>query len=382
MTYQLGLFNDGILHIDDYDSKMHKNHVTCRTCGSSMIAKRGEINAHHYAHDKSECSVKRDSDGKTSWHLLFQNIAKSEHLERIIKKDNTTHIADIIDTNGVVIEIQHSQLSHNNISDRETFYGSMIWVLDGTTKVDRMTLCVNKYLETTDGKYTVIKTTKKSWSLFTKKTYIDCGDNEYMLEVLQRFGGGFYLCKNIKYDLFLKTYYNQILKNDVNDTVRTIKEYHMKNNKPYTYKCCVNCSSISGMSHDTSLEYNVDKNEFSGSGTRIIENVLEDWGYRHSYDKKVWKIFTKEDIDEYNEYVEQQKKIEEKVKKQEALKRRKENERIEWENMKRIELERLAELRKKEKKHILRNNDERIERFKKWKNWGKWKNSILFFHNK
>jgi competence CoiA-like predicted nuclease len=93
MACLTGLFNNNILHINQYNRHIHANNVKCRSCDNILIAKKGKIVIHHYAHGiGSECTIKRDSDNKSPWHLLFQNIVKPYYLERpIIKYDKKTH---------------------------------------------------------------------------------------------------------------------------------------------------------------------------------------------------------------------------------------------------------------------------------------------------
>jgi hypothetical protein len=42
------------------------------------------------------------------------------------------HIADVKTERGLVIEFQHSQMPVEELQAREAFYGSMIWIVDGT----------------------------------------------------------------------------------------------------------------------------------------------------------------------------------------------------------------------------------------------------------
>lgn len=142
MSLLVGIYNTSRLHIDNYNRATHSKLVTCAACNRTLIGKKGIKVVHHYAHEQdAKCAaIKRDSDGKTSWHLLWQNIAKPENIEIITKKDGKTHIADIVNESGTVIEIQHSNLLPTDIQNREIFYDNMIWLLDGAATIVRDTL--------------------------------------------------------------------------------------------------------------------------------------------------------------------------------------------------------------------------------------------------
>ena len=42
------------------------------------------------------------------------------------------HIADIKTDSGLVIELQHSSMSLEEMQSRENFYKKMIWIIDGS----------------------------------------------------------------------------------------------------------------------------------------------------------------------------------------------------------------------------------------------------------
>lgn len=67
----------------------------------------------------------------TPWHLSWQNLCTKDSVEVVITKNDKKHIADIYDKkDGLVIEIQHSYISAEDIEERETFYEDMIWIID------------------------------------------------------------------------------------------------------------------------------------------------------------------------------------------------------------------------------------------------------------
>ena len=42
--------SQSIIHINEYNDDIMKNDISCFMCGTPLIAKRGEINKHHFAH--------------------------------------------------------------------------------------------------------------------------------------------------------------------------------------------------------------------------------------------------------------------------------------------------------------------------------------------
>ena len=61
MSLLTGIFENQKLHIDNYDKNKHKNKIKCIACNNLILAKKGSIYAHHYAHHTNdECVIKRD----------------------------------------------------------------------------------------------------------------------------------------------------------------------------------------------------------------------------------------------------------------------------------------------------------------------------------
>ena len=53
--------------------------------------------------------------------------------QEIVQIDENTgekHVADVKTPNGVVVEVQHSRISEDELHSREAFYGDMIWIVD------------------------------------------------------------------------------------------------------------------------------------------------------------------------------------------------------------------------------------------------------------
>lgn len=96
----------------------------CPCCKAELIAKCGEINIHHWSHKQADCDPWHEPE--TAWHLGWKALALSATTEVVLGP----HRADMVGNGGVVIELQHSSISVEEIREREAFYRNMIWVID------------------------------------------------------------------------------------------------------------------------------------------------------------------------------------------------------------------------------------------------------------
>jgi len=114
----------------------------CPGCGSMVVLKgRHEASRKiaHYAHARGspECDSWREP--MLPWHRDWQRAFEALGClrERPITKEGVLHIADILLDPGPdqwVIELQHSPIGPEIMSERENFYGQMIWIFDATEK--------------------------------------------------------------------------------------------------------------------------------------------------------------------------------------------------------------------------------------------------------
>lgn len=99
----------------------------CPCCGGDVLAKCGSIKVWHWAHvSGSDCDPW--SEGETEWHLSWKAEVVPEAQEVTMKP----HRADIVGNRGVVVELQHSPISVEEIAERERFYRRMMWVFDAS----------------------------------------------------------------------------------------------------------------------------------------------------------------------------------------------------------------------------------------------------------
>jgi competence protein CoiA len=109
--------------------------ATCPQCGGEVISKCGEINAWHWAHAVGdECDPW--SETESLWHSYWKAFFPPEKVE----VGMGTHRADIVNRQGLVIELQASALSPSEIRERERFYNRMIWLFDVTDCEERFWL--------------------------------------------------------------------------------------------------------------------------------------------------------------------------------------------------------------------------------------------------
>lgn len=106
----------------------------CPGCRGDVIAKCGEIVAWHWAHLSADCD--HWSEPESAWHLGWKEAVIPLNREVVIGP----HRADMITLEGaddllakptrLVVELQHSAISPEEIREREQFYGRMCWIFD------------------------------------------------------------------------------------------------------------------------------------------------------------------------------------------------------------------------------------------------------------
>lgn len=114
----------------------------CPLCGSIVFSKTGNLRIWHFSHQnrfKSQIDCESWSENEGEWHLAWKNRLPEHMREYVIKRqrvlpngliEQTVHRADILNSRGTVIELQHSPINASTIYERETFYENMIWIFD------------------------------------------------------------------------------------------------------------------------------------------------------------------------------------------------------------------------------------------------------------
>lgn len=99
----------------------------CPCCGGEVRSKCGSIRTWHWAHHDSDCDPW--SEPETEWHRLWKDqLADPDHQEVVMERGGRAHRADAVITDGTVVELQTTFLSPDEIAERESFYGRMVWL--------------------------------------------------------------------------------------------------------------------------------------------------------------------------------------------------------------------------------------------------------------
>ena len=100
----------------------------CPSCGEVVEAKCGQIKVHHWTHRPgSSCGESADM---SEWHVNWQLQVVPEATEVVLSPRR----ADLRGNDGIVIELQHSAISTEEIGAREAHYGHMVWMFDATER--------------------------------------------------------------------------------------------------------------------------------------------------------------------------------------------------------------------------------------------------------
>ena len=104
----------------------------CPHCESEMVSRCGRVKVWHWAH-KGHPPCDPWWESETQWHRDWKNQFPIEWQEvsHVDPATGETHIADVKNPFGLVIEFQHSPIKPEEMKSREQFYGEMVWVVDG-----------------------------------------------------------------------------------------------------------------------------------------------------------------------------------------------------------------------------------------------------------
>lgn len=106
---------------------------SCPGCRAPVIAKCGEINIWHWAHESGEdCDPWYEPESE--WHLNWKGLFPSDQVEVVM----APHRADIVTLDKRIVELQHSSLSPEEVRIREAHYGYMAWIIDTSEFIDNL----------------------------------------------------------------------------------------------------------------------------------------------------------------------------------------------------------------------------------------------------
>jgi hypothetical protein len=108
---------------------------SCPQCHAGLIPKCGTIKRWHWAHvADAECDPWAEHESQ--WHLDWKDLCRPEFVEVPMGP----HRADIRRPDGLVIELQNSAISPQEIAERQRFYGNMVWVFNADQFSDNLGL--------------------------------------------------------------------------------------------------------------------------------------------------------------------------------------------------------------------------------------------------
>jgi len=113
----------------------------CPYCKGEVFSRCGEVNVWHWAHKTlGRCDPWKSPESE--WHRAWKMRYATSQTEVVIEKHGIRHIADVALIYGnkqlglfespryFVIELQNSQISPEQIRERETFYETMAWIFN------------------------------------------------------------------------------------------------------------------------------------------------------------------------------------------------------------------------------------------------------------
>jgi hypothetical protein len=133
------------LRASDIEHVIKSNKYNCICCNEKMVFVNGsELRNCHFRHyPKSKCLINNDKEyienKKSTFHYNWQKLFPNQNIEIYFNENDKKHIADIYLENAnnndkLVIEIQHSPISHDKILERTNFYKQngreLLWIFD------------------------------------------------------------------------------------------------------------------------------------------------------------------------------------------------------------------------------------------------------------
>jgi hypothetical protein len=117
----------------------------CPTHGHPMVARCGEVNRWHWAHQGSRrCDLWWENE--TAWHRAWKEQFPVDWQEVVQHAENgEKHVADVKTDHGWVIEFQHSYIKPEERRSRDTFYKRLVWVVDGARRKRDRTQLLNAF---------------------------------------------------------------------------------------------------------------------------------------------------------------------------------------------------------------------------------------------
>lgn len=148
----------------------------CPQCQQPVRGKHGQIVIAHWAHlAATDCDpwTEPESDWHRAWKRWF--LERGDRIEVTLDHGGQRHRADVITTQGVIVELQHRYLPIDQIDEREQFYGeAMCWLYDARAWIDRLHLGRHNLMTGWHGVW--FKNGGKSLALHKRPVMFDLGD--------------------------------------------------------------------------------------------------------------------------------------------------------------------------------------------------------------
>lgn len=284
---------------NDY-SHIYKTNLTCLSCNSQLQAVLQTEKTKHFRHASvDDCdSFNSNEDNLLLWHRLWQSIVNIDNKECVIEKNGKKHRADIyFPEKDLVIEIQHSHIEPEKIKNREIFYNSMIWIIDGTVDINIKNLCdkcikisdlCNKCTENIicskrnteisfEGKNFYIISTKKNYFQNMKEdVFIHC--DGFICKFIAKLQGTNILCEKMTFEDILQNYFFT----DEKETNK-IKENF---NKLYCKSCITHLENLN-------IEYIINNKKLIINSDKSTD--FTDYGFEFINDKWIFTYQKKEE---------------------------------------------------------------------------------------
>jgi competence protein CoiA len=104
---------------------------TCPVCHNPVIARCGEINVWHWAHEASS-TCDEWSEADTAWHYAWKNLVPAQRVEVLVEAGSKRHLAPLVSADGTFVELRSKYISPSDVRGIEAFYKDrqMVWLFD------------------------------------------------------------------------------------------------------------------------------------------------------------------------------------------------------------------------------------------------------------
>lgn len=115
------------------------------------------------------------SEGESEWHFNWKDKFPAKAREVVVGN----HRADVKLSSGLVIELQRSSISPEEIRERESFYGSMVWIFDVRESKDRISF--HDYKNDLQVKLMKWKNPKRTVFFARRCSFLDLGNKLFRI---------------------------------------------------------------------------------------------------------------------------------------------------------------------------------------------------------